>query len=568
MRKFLKNITAVLLLSAMPVIFGCSPEDIPEDTTDIQSDITDTEPVVSAAEFNGMILGTGNNPWLMWEVEFPISNGEFVTDISHPNLAGQTVIPTFSYTGEKLLWNGEEYTFGDSVIINEVNTVTIYDANGASSEYTVKVTDTDHNIPTVIIDANGADIPDKLNYVDAEISVIGSDSDIYSAVAGIKLRGNSTMGYEKKPYRIKFDEKQEVLGIAKAKSWVLLANYLDPASMRGELAFNFAARVNENTAETTGHTVFAPRMKPVEVYLNGEYIGLYDMGDHMQADKTRVAIDESGDDGSTETDIGYLIEVEVKERVLLEGQEGYEDWSAYSYIENVGASGNLQNNQLYFQFKLPEEPTDEQIAYITDYMQTVNDLILASDAAVLDYIDLDSFVDWYIVNELFKNTDSLMQSSIYLHKDKGGKLFMGPVWDFDLSTGSQTAYDLEDPEGYWTKRDDHCGWFNALYEMEAFNSALTSRWSELREKDIVDTIFTDMDEFIEYAGDAAEADYAIWHESYQRTFGAENALVPVPEIALNGSYSEQVEYLRDFLTKRIAWLDGEFGYGLPDSASN
>ncbi len=556
MKKFIKNITAILLISAIPLVFGCSPEDVPEDT---QIPESDTESVVPA-EFNGMILSTENNPWLMWEVEFPIIGGEFVTDASHPNLAGQSVVPSFSYTGEKLLWNGVEYTFGDSVIIEETNTVTVYDASGASSEYTVKVTDTDHNIPTVIINTNGASIPDKLNYVDAEISILGSEGDIYNAVAGIKLRGNSTMGYEKKPYRIKFDEKQEVLGIAKAKSWVLLANYLDPAAMRGELAFNFAARVNENTAETTGYTVFSPRMKPVDVYLNGEYIGLYDMGDHIQADKTRVAIDESGDDGSTETDIGYFIEVEVMERVLREGAEGYEDWSAYSYIENVGATGNMQENKLYFQFKLPEEPTDEQKAYITSYVQTVNDLILAHDEAVLDYIDLNSFVDWYIVNELFKNTDSLMQSSIYLHKDKGGKLFMGPVWDFDLSGGSQTSYDLEEPEGFWTKRDDHCGWFTALYEMEAFKTALTSRWAELRNEGITDAIFTDIDTFIEYAGAAAEADYAMWNESYKSTFSAENALIAVPELALTGSYSEQVEYLRNFLAKRITWLDGELGY--------
>ena len=195
-------------------------------------------------------------------------------------------------------------------------------------------------------------------------------------------------------------------------------------------------------------------------------------------------------------------------------------------------------------------------------MQTVNDLIFAGDDTVFEYIDLNSMIDWYIVNELFKNTDSHMQSSIYFYKDKGGKLYMGPVWDFDLSSGSQTGgdYKLDDPTGFWTRGTEYCGWFNALYEMDTFRNALYARWAELREEGIIDAVFTDMDTFVANNGKAAETNYNIWHENYVQVVGAETSSIIIPETAKTGSWADQVENLRSFLTARIAWLDEQFGY--------
>lgn len=543
------------------------------------------------------------NPWMLWDVTFAEANSETVlksqkdpaTDKNHPNLVSAQVIPTIDYVGTKLTINGEVYNEGDTVAFKAENEIVVEDTvNHNFAEYTVYVVEETNGLPVVLIDTNNAPIPDKLNYVDASISVVGADiygaKDFYSAVAGIKLRGNSTMGYAKKPYRIKFDKKQDVLGLGKAKSWVLLADYLDPSALRNTIAYELADRVNKNTAETTGFEVFSPRMKLVEVYLNGEFKGLYEMGDHMQANELRVAINELGDEEDKATgeklfnngaEIGYFIEVEAQSRVLQEGKEGYEDWSDYSYITNVGSSSgknqdpdkndDVKQDALYFQFKLPEEPSAEQKAYITDLMQEVNDKILAHDDAVWELIDMDSVIDWYLINELFKNADSQMQSSVYFFKDgtldedgnekenPNTKLYMAPVWDFDLGAGGVSYGKMDDPTGWRTKNDEYCGWFRELFKMDSFKNAVETRWADLHEKEILESMFTDITNYEDFIEDAAIDNFDMWHETYVKEV-ANTSWLTVPEVSSKSSnWETHVDYFESYLKARVAWMDEQYG---------
>ncbi|MBR5134292.1 MAG: CotH kinase family protein, partial [Clostridia bacterium] len=545
------------------------------------------------------------NSWMLYDVTFADSdNGRvWTSNEEHPSLVGCEVKLTLEWVGDSLTFNGKAFKDGDKVTLKETNELIVYADNELTkAEYTIVIKEETRGLPVVLIDTNNAPIPDKLNYVDASISVLGSEvygsksQNIYSAVAGIKLRGNSTMGYAKKPYRIKFDKKQNVLGLGKAKSWVLLADYLDPSSLRNTIAYNFAERVNATTAALTGKAqVFAPRMKLVEVYLNGQFQGLYEMGDHMQANELRVPVNELGDEDDPDQydseDIGFFIEVEVKDRVLKEGKPGYEDWSAYSYITDIGADAgsdgiyaqvindkdknqylidesDMGKSVLYFQFKLPEDPTDKHKAYITDYMQQVNDLILANDERVWDLVDLDSVVNWYIVNELFKNADSQMQSSVYFYKhgstdidgnDADGKLYMAPVWDFDLGAGGVTYGDMDDPTEWRTRNDEYCGWFRELFETTTFSNAVDARWALLRNNGSFDLLFNDIATYSSTYKEAAEADFALWHDSYVREVNATSWLT-VPNVALTGDWPAQVSYLQYWLYQRMMWMDTGFGY--------
>ncbi len=555
-------------------------------------------------QMTGISFTKENNPWLLWDVTFAEADGETVlkTEKNHPGLVGAEVVPSITFEGTSATFNGEPIVEGKTIKLKAENEIVVADtANHNFAEYTVIVTEESNGLPVVLLDTNGAKIETKVDYVDVKISILGADvygaKNLYAAPgtsedgAGIKLRGNSTMGYAKKPYRIKFDKKQDVLGLGKAKSWVLLADYLDPSSMRNQVAFNLANRINSNTAETTGFQVFSPRMKLVEVYLNGEYQGLYEMGDHMQANELRVAINELGDEEDKETKeklykdgelIGYFIEVEVQSRVLDEGEEGYEDWSDYSYITNVGSSSgknqdpnkndDVKEDALYFQFKLPEEPSAEHKKYITDLMQQVNDLILANDDAVWELVDMDSIIDWYIVNELFKNADSQMQSSIYFFKDgtldedgnekenPNTKLYMGPVWDFDLGAGGVSYGKMDDPTGWRTKNDEYCGWFRELFEMDSFKTALEARWADLHEKEILEAVYDDMRNFESYASEAAIADFDLWHSTYVEEVNKTSWLT-VPEISTDSvNWETHVDYFESYLKARIAWLDEQFGY--------
>ncbi len=505
------------------------------------------------------------NPWLLWDVVFnkECDDRVWVTAEEHPNLVGRTVIPTFAFEGTAITFNGNAVESGVTKIVLEAENELIITADSARAEYQISITEETNGLPVVLIDTDGADIPDKINYVTSTISVLGADiyggEDIYAAAAGIKLRGNSTMGYAKKPYRIKFDKKQNVFGLGKAKSWVLLANYLDPASIRNDIAYAFATRLNEVTTDMTGFSMYVPRMRPVEVYLNGEFKGLYDMGDHIQVDETRIAIDESGDEFDDndvqlypEANVGYYLEIEDSSRVLAEYEsEGAE----YFTISNTNDAGTT----LYVQFKTPEIPSAEQKAYISDYLQTVNDLIRDQDPAVWDYIDMDGFIDWYLVNELFKNTDSGFLSSVKMFKDKDGKLSMGPVWDFDLGSGAVAYSDIDDPTGWRTRNEERCDWYTNLFAMSTFQEAFNERWAALHEAGVFDAVFADIENLTAYLDESANEDYDLWHDTYVTEVNNTSWLT-VPEIQLTENWDVQIQYLTAYMKARIAWLDEQFGY--------
>ena len=529
------------------------------------------------------------NPWLLWDVEFDtFCDGRVLeTNADHPHLLGRTVVPTFTYEGTALTFNGVTLESGvTEVVLKAENELVVYDGD-QRAEYQVTVTEETNGIPVVLIDTDGASIPDKVNYVDTAITILGADvyggKDIYAATGGIKLRGNSTMGYDKKPYRIKFDSKQNVFGLGKAKSWVLLANYLDPASIRNDVAYAFATRLSALTAETTGYSVYVPRTRPVEVYLNGEYKGLYDMGDHVQVDGTRIDIDDSGDEFDDndvqlypEGDVGYYLEIEDPSRVI---PEWYSESAYYVTIKNSGGTGTgtlytgnknpdgtLETagtgklDTLYVQIKTPEIPSEEQIAYITDYLQTVNDLILAKDERVFEYIDIDGFIDWYLVNELFKNTDSAFLSSVKMFKDKSGKLYMGPVWDFDIGSGAVAYNTVDSPVGWLTRSSSRCGWYQALFQMDSFVEAVEKRWADLHDTGVFDALFEDIDGLIPYLSESAEEDYTMWHDSYVNAVNNTGWLT-VPAHQLTSNYwIEQVQYFRAYMKARISWMDEQFGY--------
>ncbi len=509
-----------------------------------------------------------NNAWLMWDVTFAsLCDGRVLeTEKAHPYLVGASVVPTFTYEGDRVTWNGQDIVSGETaVVLKAENDLVVFSGN-ARAEYQVAVTEDSNGLPVVLVDTDGAPIPDKVNYVDSKISVLGAEiyggEDILAAVAGIKLRGNSTSLYEKKPYRIKFDKKQNVFGLGKAKSWVLLANYLDPAAIRNDVAYAFGARLSTMTAKTSGFQVYVPRMRPVEVYLNGTYMGLYDLGDHVQADSTRIAIDESGEEFDEVTgeqlhpegNVGYYLEIEDSSRVL----EEYEKEGAAYFI--INHSGGYSKDQLYVQVKVPEVPSKEQLTYITDYLQNVNDLIRNQDERVWEYIDIDGFVDWYLINETFKNTDSNFLSSVKMFKDKDGKLYMGPAWDFDLGSGAVAYSDIDDPTGWRTRDTERSDWYENLFQMDTFVTAVEKRWTDLHEEGIIDQIFNDIDGLRGYLNDAANDNFAKWHDSYVSAVGVTGWLV-VPDIQTSvDNWETQVQYLRNYMQGRIAWMDEQFGY--------
>ena len=258
------------------------------------------------------------------------------------------------------------------------------------------------------------DIVSKEEYLNCEVSISNTkkEYELNKQSGRIKGRGNSTWTLSnKKPYKIKFDEKVDLFGNGKAKEWTLIANYADQSLMRNTLAYKVASVLDDLEYTTT--TQF------VDLYVNNKYRGMYLVCEQIEVGKNRVDIEED----LSVTDSGYLIELDF--RALDEGVEG-RDWF-YS------------NNQM-FAIKSPDTEdelfTSEHVDFIKSYLDACFSALKSGNyGQVSSLIDVNSFADSYILNELFKSTD-VYQSSFYMYKDNGGKLCCGPVWDYDLSSGN------------------------------------------------------------------------------------------------------------------------------------
>ena len=280
-------------------------------------------------------------------------------------------------------------------------------------------------------------------YTSCTVSVENCEEawNLSDAPAGIRVRGNSTKMYTKKPYRIKFEEKTQLLGLSEGahKSWVLLAEFNDPSLLRNYMTYCFA--------EDLSGISYVTDCALTEVYLNGEYLGVYLLAEQIQVDEQRINIDETGVKDPTIVDAGYLLELEAdNSRRAEEGKEG-EAWFAvtgYAAEEDRSMQMLLERSfdekAAYYVVK-SDARSPEQMAYIKEYMINVYDAVYKekTEEAVAAYVDLDSAVDMYLV-QLIANDFDNNYSSMYLYKDAGGKLMFGAPWDFDLAYGNFNGY--------------------------------------------------------------------------------------------------------------------------------
>ena len=259
------------------------------------------------------------------------------------------------------------------------------------------------NLPTVVVNiADGEEVIEKEKNLISNVYIISEDGTNLLATGGTEIRGrgNASWDFPKKPYRLKFDEKQSPLGApASAKKWTLLSNYGDKTLMRNMLAFEVSRRVG------LGYTPFC---HPVDLIINGEYRGCYQLCDQVEAAKGRVDAKD-----------GYLVEID-----------------AYAYSEDVWFSSN-RGTPVTIKHPDEDEITQEQRKFINDYFNQMEAAVFASDytdpaEGFRKYLDLDSFLKNFIVGEFGGNTDTYW--SVYMYKDAAdGKLYTGPVWDYDLA---------------------------------------------------------------------------------------------------------------------------------------
>ena len=295
----------------------------------------------------------------------------------------------------------------------------------------------------------------------------------------------------------------------KHKRWVLLANWMDRTLLRNSVAFCIAKQ--------TG-LAWTPNGEFVEVVLNGKHIGNYYLCEQIKIDENRVNVNEmlptdTGDDATG----GFLLELDV-------------------HYDEVNKFKSSKKNFPYM-IKEPDENelSQEQFDYIVDY---VNDFerelysdFLFSSGTFRKYIDEDSFIDQWFVFELAQNGEIGHPKSCYMYKDKGGKLFSGPVWDFDWGTfiPGLTSY----------KAYSHL-YYGRLFSDEKFRTRVKERWGELKPK--MDNVLVYIDSQKMLLEESAEANIELWPIS-SRVNGDETL-----------TFQAAVQRLRLALQQRINWL--------------
>jgi len=313
------------------------------------------------------------------------------------------------------------------------------------------------SIPILYIDTVGVEINSKEDYIEGSVSIIGSDglTNLSSTKMKIKGRGNSTWWqggiWGKKPYQIKFSEKTDVLNMSADKKWVLLAEISDISLIRNKIA-----REISNISRFD----YVPQAKYIDLYINNEYAGIYLVGQKVEESSNRVNIGDNG----------YLVEIDTDAQGRIDIDDVY-------FRSNIWSSHYEQG---VFNIKEPNvDYNSNEYNLIKDYINNFESALFGEnfkdpDLGYRSFIDLPSFIDWFLVNEIAKNQDAKSFSSIFLNYVPGEKIKMGPVWDFDLAFGNVNYSSAEDPEGFWIKENI---WYEKMFEDPYFKELVKERFS-------------------------------------------------------------------------------------------
>jgi hypothetical protein len=391
-------------------------------------------------------------------------------------------------------------------------------------------------VPRITINTESDPNIQKPLYAKGTLSLDCSNDefDLSNVKMETRLRGRNSLSFPKKSYKVKFDKKAtSVFGQSGNKNWALVANYIDISNLRNYLAYTFASTLSFE---------FSPNCYFVNLTMNGVDQGLYLLVESIEASPVRVDLQENPT--AENFDTGFILE-EI--HFITES----------NFVENldyIDINGHIYEIQYP---KIDDDDIDPSnygriITYIRDYVSNVNDIIEDRNFnRFSELCDVGSLVDYMVVQELFKNLDGYT-SSFYFYKKPGGKLTMGPVWDFDRSTGADNDANLYYTDGIYAEYRDGLqkktgSWFYSLWKTPQFKTLFKERVVELYETEmqfIIDLVEPTMF----YIYDAAIANFEIWDIETALQGDERHTLKDLTE------FGEQCGFVKYFLTARIEWL--------------
>jgi len=439
-------------------------------------------------------------------------------------------------------------------------------------------------IPYIIIDTEGNQIQNEPK-IPASMTIYESKVEVASASIGIEFRGSTSFRLsDKKSFGIEtWDEEgndidMSFFGFPEEEDWILLGhvnNQVNGLVFDRTLMYHY---LGYNLYRDMGR--YASRTQFVELEVNGDYLGVYVFMEKLKRGKDRIDIKGLNPDVTEGEELtgGYILKIDKTaggdlniDQPLEYFLNNWDDDARYlpenSFRSRYTINGDLIDFdpygapyhpqmflETYFLYEYPKasEINEAQKAYIQDYIDAFETALLADDFSTdvrtyTDYIDLDSFIDHFILNEVCRNVDAFRLST-YLQKDRTGKLAMGPVWDLNIGFDSGDRIPWDDWVINYNNHVFQDGWmmlfwWPRLMEDPIFREALKTRWAALRSEVLsTGSILGLVDETVAYLQDNGAVD-----RNYDRWDG------------VFVDYDASIQSLKDFLEFRVEWMDGEIG---------
>ena len=468
-----------------------------------------------APTINDFAFTSENNPELNQNVNLQLDGNTFKGRVPQ-NINISEFIPNFSYTGSSISIDGSPQESG--VTPNNFNNVVIYKVVndfGDEAEYQIDVTKFT-GLPIINLITDGSvQIDSKEDYVEGDVSLDGRRDfeSLYDLPMKIRGRGNSTWFiHPKKPFQMKLAEKSAFLGMPEDKKWLFLAEYSDKTMLRNTIAFELGYMSNLD---------WTPAGEFAEVFLNGEYNGTYNITQKVEESDNRVALGDNG----------YLLELDQLDRI---------DPDDVYFNSTV-------TNRFIINIKEPSlEYDSDQYDYIKNLIAEFEGVLFGNNfqdenIGYRQHIDLDSFIDWYLISEISKNVDSRWYSSIYLNVIPGEKIKMGPLWDFDLAFGNTDYSDTQFYEGWWVRFNP---WYERLFEDPYFIQMVKDRFVFFKNNEGL--IIEKIDSYAEQLKWAQAENDNKWETIGRYVW---------PNPVVYDTYQEEVDHLKNWYQDRMDWLE-------------
>ena len=502
----MKKTIKLICLLAVFILFGCFIFSIQNRTVQFQTDENNMPVLSLKADDNIELL----QPWL------DESSGLYYFFL--PSFVSDNRIFCDSLDDGDITINGTALSKWSSFEWEAENTYTL-----ECKEQTYEVAFMKSaNLPSLFLETESGDMEylnaDKENEEAGNICIVNPTKNVeYKGnLKKISTRGNSTFATNKKAYSITLDKRYALCGLEAGKKWNLLAMYYEYDKIHTKLVYDMADFLDME---------YTPECTWVDLYCNGEYQGLYLLTEAVTVGEGRVEIhdlDKEKDDTSNISG-GYLIEREISER--LESGEGNFTTDICNYL---------------FTLKNPKEPSGEELDYIKNYIQNIENLILSGDESYKNYIDLDSFAKQFLIDKIVLNPDAMKMSSFY-YKDRNSDILKaGPLWDYDRAFGTSLPDYTASIESYPDGMND---WYMTLYQDEEFYNKLISYYKQLLPF-FEDVLNNRIDEYAALISSSVSMDTTL-----RPILTTQNTMMSY------GEYESYVKYLKYFLANRLNYLN-------------